>query len=182
MFHIKKNLKELYGIKRYSLGCWGKGLCTKGAQWWQTPSESTWKSRLWICRLRWKPSLSPDLPGTGLWQKGPSVRGEARGSLGPFAVCPAVFFFFLLELNPGLGVLPASHSAPLALWFSNAGKVWVAPMWRWHQVCFSTWKWKPLEGYTFSTRLWDLHTFGQCYSLGNSDFLPWIDYPLWRLC
>ena len=164
MFHIKKNLKELYGIKRYSLGCWGKGLCTKGAQWWQTPSESTWKSRPWICRLEWKLSLSPDLPGTGLWQKGPSVRGEARGSLGPFAVCPAVFFFFLLELNPGLGVLPASHSAPLALWFSNAGKVWVAPMWRWHQVCFSTWKWKPLEGYTFSTRLWDLHTFGHSTS------------------
>ena len=92
MFHIKKNLKELYGIKRYSLGCWGKGLCTKGAQWWQTPSESTWKSRPWICRLEWKLSLSPDLPGTGLWPKGPSVRGEARGSLGPCAVC-SVFFF-----------------------------------------------------------------------------------------
>jgi hypothetical protein len=140
---------------------------------WQTPSEGTWKSRPWIRRLGWKPGPSPDLPGTGLWPKGPSMRGEARSSLGPRVVCSVLFFsswslilawecFWLHILYPwnfGLVMLATSEQPQCR---GDTGFVF------------------PPENESLCRGIHSLPDYEVCtlrrvYSLGNSNFLPWID-------
>lgn len=87
----------------------------------ESPGSGGSPARRRACRpATWRRRLGPE---------GPSARYSAQGRRGARAAHSGLTFF-LQERDPGLVLLPASHSAPLALRFCNGGEVCVAPVLR----------------------------------------------------